>query len=217
MDQRIEERNIHWSKILEPEKPKQSRKNLHRMGQSLRLRPERRLQRRSLPDGQANMVGWLELLLEQRKKRRVYRSRLPRSGFTPDSIGRVTRREKGKVRATRGKKGSKASIRIRKGRADPLKPRQEDRRRGRNRRAKEILEKSMRRRRSRRSTRSLCIRLNSERTDSASQGKASGAASSGSSSVATKEEEAAARKGDGACGRRERRTQKNTRSRRSGR
>ena len=156
-DQGVEERRICRCKVLEPDKPQQTRKNPYRVGQGLGLTPKRRLQHRSLPDGQTNKVGRLEMLLEKRKQRRIHRNRLPRSEITPDSIRRSTRRQKGKVRTTRRKKSSKASIRISKGRADPLEPREVDRRRGRNRGAEETLEKSTwgRGRRSSRSTRSL--------------------------------------------------------------
>ena len=155
-DQCIEQGRIRWSKILESHETKQPRKDPHGMGYSLRLRPERGLQSRSLTNSQANVVRRLELFLKKRKKRRVNWSNLPRSELSPDGIRRVTRMEKRNIGTTRRKKQGQVSIR--KGHADPLEPGQEDRSRSRG--AKEIFEKSTRR--SRRSNHILRKEINKE-------------------------------------------------------
>ena len=62
-DKGVKESHVRRRKILKPNKPQKPRKHPHRMGQSLRMAPQRRLQSRSLAHRQPNVVGRFQLFL----------------------------------------------------------------------------------------------------------------------------------------------------------
>ena len=102
------------------------------------------------------MMRRLEMLLEERKKRRVNRIRTTERKIPMNHVRRGARRQKEIVPTTRSNEAGKARILIHKSGVDPLKSVEKARRRRRNRRREEILKQSPRRRRNRR--RAHCLR-----------------------------------------------------------